>query len=203
MQVLPESADGSMDLIASDDDDARSLCSSSFSASETEPSQSSASESEELCYSSLTSLESSPASSPNHNSSRISVRALNTFKIVGDNVDKEVKPKDMRSDYQTRSLHYFHCYAVRDRVKLDSYDDSPSLPNIDTSTVDLESILPTTEDERVIRSNMAVLIARTLMKHVPFFKTYGRGVERHITHQFHEEMSKKSTVVSPCMHVHA
>lgn len=27
---------------------------------------------------------------------------------VGDNIDKEVKLRDMRSDYQALSLHYFH-----------------------------------------------------------------------------------------------
>ena len=48
---------------------------------------------------------------------------LPTFKIVGDNIDKEVRPKNMRSDYQARSLHYFHSYAVKDRVNLDNFED--------------------------------------------------------------------------------
>lgn len=39
---------------------------------------------------------------------------LNTFKLVGDNIDKEVQPREMHSDYQSRSLHYFHTYAVKD-----------------------------------------------------------------------------------------
>ena len=42
--------------------------------------------------------------------------SLKTYKIIGDNLDKNVKPsaRDMRSDHQTRSLHYYHAYAVRD-----------------------------------------------------------------------------------------
>ena len=39
------------------------------------------------------------------------------FKIVGDNIDKTVRPRHMRSDRQAESLHYFHSYAVKDRVK--------------------------------------------------------------------------------------
>ena len=38
------------------------------------------------------------------------------FNLVGDNVDKKVKPRHMRSDNQSKDLHYFHLYALRDRV---------------------------------------------------------------------------------------
>ena len=31
--------------------------------------------------------------------------------IVGDNIDKNVSPRDMRVDNQTKSFHYFHSYA--------------------------------------------------------------------------------------------
>eukprot|EP00731_Ephydatia_muelleri_P021282 Em0013g1009a len=38
------------------------------------------------------------------------------FRLVGDNVDKNVKPRDMHLNSQTTSLHYFHMYAVKDRI---------------------------------------------------------------------------------------
>lgn len=117
-----------------------------------------------------------------------------TFKIVGDNIDKEVKPQDMRSDYQTRSLHYFHSYAVRDRVNMDNFDDSVHTPDI--TAVDLEVLLPSKEDEADLYANMGILIARILKKYIPFFKEFGKGVERHIMHENSEEMSRKSSVVS-------
>ena len=44
-------------------------------------------------------------------------------KIVGDNIDKNVKPRFMRSDHQGKSLHYFHCYAVQDRFDLSMPED--------------------------------------------------------------------------------
>lgn len=119
---------------------------------------------------------------------------LTTFKIVGDNIDKEIRPRHMRSDYQTRSLHYFHAYALRDRLNLDSYDDNASAP--DQSSIDLETLLPSPNDMRDIRHNMALLIARTLKKYVPYFAKYAKGLERHITHEFSDEMARSSVVVS-------
>ena len=40
------------------------------------------------------------------------------FKIVGDNLDQDVKLRFMRLDRPTRSLHYFnlYMYAVRDKI---------------------------------------------------------------------------------------
>ena len=61
------------------------------------------------------------------------VCTLPTFKLVGDNLDKNVRPCDMRIDYQTQALHYFHMYAVRDRINLAEFADNPSLPDISLS----------------------------------------------------------------------
>jgi hypothetical protein len=36
------------------------------------------------------------------------------FKIVGDNIDKEVKQRDRSSDHQAQSLHYFHSSVIVD-----------------------------------------------------------------------------------------
>ena len=40
-----------------------------------------------------------------------------------------VKPRDMRSDYEARSL-YFHSYAVRDHLNMENFDDTSSFPYI-------------------------------------------------------------------------
>ncbi len=125
--------------------------------------------------------------------------ALKTYKLVGDNLDKNVRPRDMRSDYQGRSLHYFHTYAVRDRVDLTNVSDVQISP--DLSAIDLTSLLPTAADRGELENNFAVLIARVLRKHMPFFAKFGKGVERHIQHEFAHEMSLKSEVVRICAYV--
>ena len=43
-------------------------------------------------------------------------RSNYSYVIVGDNLDKNIRPRHMTSDHQTQSVHYFHCYAVQDRV---------------------------------------------------------------------------------------
>lgn len=138
--------------------------------------------------SSVTSNQSEPVDTQQSRSS------LKTFKIVGDNIDKTIKPRDMRIDHQTCSLHYFHSYAARDRIDLSQFEDNPSLPVV--SAKDLSTLLPSISDNATITSNFAFLLAQTLVKRVPFFAKYGVGLERHIRHDFYKEMSRKSQVVS-------
>ena len=40
------------------------------------------------------------------------------FKIVGDNIDKNVHRSFQRVDFQTRSFYYVHSYAVFDSIDL-------------------------------------------------------------------------------------
>ena len=68
---------------------------------------------------------------------------LMLYKQVGDNIDNEVHPRQTRSDYQTRSLHYFHTYAVRDRTDISSCSDVQA-PQ-DLSKINLLDILPSTD----------------------------------------------------------
>ena len=120
--------------------------------------------------------------------------SLPSNKLVGDNIDKNIKPQDMRIDNQTKSLHYFHVYDVRDRIDLTDYDDEEPTPDI--SSISLDSILPSADDDLALRTNYSILIARVLRKHMPFFKDFSVGLERHIRHEYYEEMSTKSEVVS-------
>ena len=78
------------------------------------------------------------------------------FKIVGDNVDKNIHRAYQRLDMQTQSLHYFHCYAVRDRVNLSAYSDSPRHnPDVDPVT-----LLPLLSDMATVQHDCEILVAR-------------------------------------------
>lgn len=68
------------------------------------------------------------------------------FEIVGENIDKDVKPRDMQVDYSTHSLHYFHAYAVHNCLHLTGYSAEPQ--HLDTSSIQLESVLLSLTDER-------------------------------------------------------
>ena len=119
---------------------------------------------------------------------------LKSFKLVGDNIDKNIRPRDMRTDHQGKSLHYYHTYAVQDRVDLSGVSDVPMSP--DLSTTNLFDLLPTRADHEVLLQNFSILMARVLKKNMPFFTTYGQKVESHIEHPCSQQMSQKSEVVS-------
>ena len=116
------------------------------------------------------------------------------FKIVGDNIDKTVRPRHQTLDKQTQSLHYFHSYAVRDRIDFSSF--SEIVPQVDLDSFDFETFLPTTSEDEQLKSNFSILIARILTRHVSAFTSFSDIVPNHIVHQYHSEMSKKSEVVS-------
>ena len=87
----------------------------------------------------------------------------NGFKIVGDNVDKTIRPRDMCSDRQTKSVHYFQLYAVRDRVNLQERSDAPR-PCCHNPPLD--EVLQHLTTTKPIISNMSVLVARLLTTHM-------------------------------------
>ena len=116
------------------------------------------------------------------------------FKIVGDNIDKTVKPRHIRFDRQASSLHYFHSYAVKDRVNFANQSGSlPDPPN----APDLLSMLPNDNDISVMKHLFEIHVSRITVEHIPFMKSaFGDIVEWHIQHKYYEEMGKKSDTVS-------
>ena len=97
--------------------------------------------------------------------------SLPTFKLVIDNIDKNIEPgaENMRFNHQTRSMHYTHVYAVRDRIDLTEYSDNQPIPDI--NLLDVKSLLPTAEDEAALLKNFSFLIA--LKKHMAFLRSLG------------------------------
>ena len=79
-----------------------------------------------------------------------------SFKIIGDNIDKNLRRSFQRCDQQTISLHYFHSCAVGDRIDFSHQSDvAPESVVIDPST-----ILPNAVDLDAIKREFQVLISR-------------------------------------------
>lgn len=126
------------------------------------------------------------------------------YKIVGDNLDKDVKPRYKRIDKQTNSLHFFHYYAVRDRVNLQGISDYPN-PHLYTpiSELPLEDLLPSSLDHEALSSNFSILVSRILVEELPYFReTFEDVVNHHIPHCYSSEMSQKSETVSHFIMLH-
>ena len=120
-----------------------------------------------------------------------------SYKIVGDNIDKTVRPRFMRmKQHRTQSLHFFHSYAIRDRIDTSGLLDVHPQTCLPSPRQLAESLLPQVEDDYTIMSNFSVLISRVLTEHLQFFKTsFSDVVQHYITHDYDREMSLKSEVV--------
>jgi L1 cell adhesion molecule like protein len=125
------------------------------------------------------------------------------FKIVGDNLDKTVKPRHMRSDHQNVSLHYFHSIAVTDRIDFSNLPDTPPAKPTPSLKSVSQSLLPTSTDNQILRKNFTVHISRILAQNMPFIShTFSDVIDWHISHQYSKEMARKSEVVSYCISHH-
>lgn len=120
------------------------------------------------------------------------------YRLCGDNIDKNVRTRHMRLESRNQSLHYFHLYAVENRVDFVSLsDEMPSNSHITDFRSVAKSLLPTLDDDKALKRNLSTLVSRALCTHLDFFKlSFDGQVKWHIQHRFYEEMSSKSVVVS-------
>lgn len=119
---------------------------------------------------------------------------LCTYTIVGDNVDKNIKPRDMRIDKQVTSMHAFHMYATKDRVDASTLPDDK--PVQDLEAIPISTFMPSIGDSIVLRENYVTLVSRVLVKHLKYFSSFIKCVPEHIKHEHSAEMAKKSEIVS-------
>ena len=116
-----------------------------------------------------------------------------SFKLVGDIIDKTVRPRHMRFDHQAASLHYFHVYAVQDRISFQHLSNTPRL--IYPEDLDVNTFLPTAADSNALIQNFKVLMKRILVHYLSAV-SHLADVNQHITHEWTPHMSLKSVVVS-------
>ena len=122
----------------------------------------------------------------------------NGYKIVGDNLDRNIKPRYRRLDQQTVSLHCFHYYTVRDRIDISGIPDEykPSFYTA-ASKLPLDVLLPSSSDHLAMVHNFGILVSRVLVEELAYFSTTFEGVvTTHIPHCHSDEMARKSETVS-------
>ena len=51
------------------------------------------------------------------------------FKLVGDNIDKTIKPRDMQLNNEPTSLHYFNVCDVKDRIDFSHLSSNATIIN--------------------------------------------------------------------------
>lgn len=97
-----------------------------------------------------------PSDIPAHSSQSGLLENWHGYKLVGDNIDKDVRASYQRLHHTTQSFHYFHAYAMLDRVDFSGLSDvSPP-----QSAVDPLSLLPSDSDLALLKRDMSILISR-------------------------------------------
>ena len=115
-----------------------------------------------------------------------------TFKFVGDNVDKQITVRDVRSDHQSHLLHMYSILAVRSRLPIDDLSKTGTVS--DLSSIEFKEFLPSHDDLQITKKNLIVLVGRVLTKYVESLKPLAKSVCQHIPHKYSKHMAKKSTV---------
>lgn len=124
------------------------------------------------------------------------------YKLVGDNIDFTINARYMRCDGRLNlSLHYFHCFGILCRIDFSKLSFKSPIASLVVSPSNIQrmaiNLLPSAADDKALSKNVATLLARLLVTHVPSMKrTFGDVVTWHIDHEYQKEMSQKSDVVS-------
>ena len=116
-----------------------------------------------------------------------------TFKFVGDNVDKMKGVRDIRTDHKAELQHMYSMLVVRSRVLSPPPDSRSSTGSY--GSLRPSAFLPTVHDIRAIQDNLVILVSRILCYNMNHLSFLSKVVPAHITHQYSEEMAKKSDVV--------
>lgn len=116
-----------------------------------------------------------------------------TFKFIGDNVDKKLGVRDVRSNHSGNMLHMYSILCARSR--LPSLDLSQVGQVAHLGAINWKSFLPSEADVKQVKQNLVVLVSRLLTYYVKALSPLGKSVPQHIKHCYSQQMSRKSEVV--------
>ena len=109
---------------------------------------------------------------------------IRSYKLVGDNIDKKITPRYSRTYNKSKSLHYYHSYAVQDRIIVFGLPTSIPRPLPMTSDLVAQSLLPSSADDATLVKNIKIIFSRVLNETLNFFHvTFSDVIEWHITHR--------------------
>ena len=114
------------------------------------------------------------------------------FKFWGDNVDKNVHVRDLRSDNQGSMVHMFSLIVGRSRTPAPEFPHHGQLSSL-LETPE-ESFLPNSGDVTRFKSNLVKIVSRTLTRYISGLAPFAKIVPKHIIHQYSRKMSQKSDV---------
>lgn len=116
------------------------------------------------------------------------------FKFWGDNVDKQLKVRDLRSDHKGEMVHMFSLLAGRSRTPAPELSHSGGGGLLTLDRLSTECFLPSSSDVSSVKNNLVDIISRTLTHYITGLVPFAKVVPKHILHQYSREMAQKSEV---------
>ena len=114
------------------------------------------------------------------------------FKFWGDNVDKSVHVRDLRSDNQGAMVHMFSLIVGRSRTPAPELTHHGQLSSL--AEIPDRFFLPNQTDVAACKGNLVRIVSRTLTRYIKGLSKFSRVVPKHILHQYSQNMSVKSDV---------
>lgn len=115
------------------------------------------------------------------------------FKFWGDNVDKQRRVRDYRSDNQGEMIHMYSLLVGHSRTP------APELSHTglqsELTKLSADSFLPQQTDILAVKNNLIVLVSRILTQYFPALGFLASVVPKHICHEYSRQMAAKSEVV--------
>ena len=114
------------------------------------------------------------------------------FSVAFDNIDMQVKAKNMTTANQNKDVHWINHRMLMNRV---SGNSCSSTGQKDLSKISNLKLLPSHNDVKKQRFNYIILISRILVEHFDAFHPLKDVCIYHIPHVYSGEMRAKSTKV--------
>ena len=115
------------------------------------------------------------------------------FSVAFDNIDLEIRRKDMTMANQNKDIHWVNHKMFQNRVSGNTL--SKLSPKQNLADVSNMTFLPSANDQSKQRSNYIVLVSRMLVEYFKAFEPLKEVCIQHIPHKYSKEMSEPSVKV--------
>lgn len=116
------------------------------------------------------------------------------FRIVGDNIDHEIRARIQSKEHNNQSIHWTHEYAIKDSVVNHQLDNMK--PQKKKEELQLLELLPTPDVMARLSESWKILVSRVVTRYLEPFKFLQKSVIYHIPHLHTKEASQRSEIVS-------
>ena len=115
-------------------------------------------------------------------------------RLVFDNFDFRVSSGELLKGVTNSDRHWICQYLTFDRVDSSHLDNTK--PQGELKNLEIKEYLLTEDEQRQIRKEYIVLVARILTEYIPWLEQCKKCVPKHIDHPSSQEMRQKSVVIS-------